>query len=94
MSKTDQRCKFWEDHSVFDVNKRHGNGIFITLKNGYTVSIQWGEFNYAGKDTAETALLNSSGSFVPYGKMTGLDDVQSHMDIDEIIELLNYAKEL
>ena len=72
-------------------------GITIVLKNGYSVSIQFDTHHYCGSDTVETALFSPDKEFVPYGNRAndfGNNDVQRYMDVDEVIELLNYAKNL
>tara|TARA_B100002052_G_C15859543_1_gene589335 strand:+ start:851 stop:1183 length:333 start_codon:yes stop_codon:yes gene_type:complete len=72
-------------------------GITIVLKNGYSVSIQFDKHHYCGSTTVETALFSPDKEFVPYGNRAndcGNNDVQRYMDVDEVIDLLNYAKNL
>lgn len=80
-------------------------GFKITFDNGYTVSVQFGPGNYGsnyslsmldnmGKPmtaaTAETALIDPDGNFVPYMN----NDVQGHRTAADVLELLNYASTL
>ena len=79
-----------------------GKGIHILLPNGCTVSIQFGPGNYCdnygrriGKDeeacgeegstTMECAVWRDKGMLV----MRNGDTVQGHMNITEVLELLN-----
>lgn len=88
---------------MFRINDN--KGFQIVLDNGFTVSVQFGPGNYGsnydldfianmGKpmvaDTAETALLDPLGNFVPYKD----DDVQGYQSVNDVLELLNYASKL
>ena len=79
-------------------------GFQITFDNGYRVSVQFGPGNYGsnysasfdecGKPqkatTVETALLDPNGNFVPYKD----DDVQGYQNVNDVLELLNFASKL
>lgn len=79
-------------------------GFSVTFDNGYTVSVQFGPGNYGsnyqlgfdnyGKpmtaDTAETALIDPNGNFVPYKD----DDVQGYQSTADVLALMNYAESL
>ena len=74
-------------------------GFQLKLKNGYTVSVQFGPENYSdnrklkcggeidGANTAETAIISPSGDFV---KHKG-DGVQGFQSVSDILETLNSA---
>lgn len=47
-------------------------------------------YGLRGSNTAETALLDPNGDFVPYPKRPG-DDVQGHMTSAEVVEMLQWA---
>ena len=80
-------------------------GFQIKFDNGYTVSVQFGPGNYGSNydlsfldninkpmtaTTAETALLDPDGNFVPYKD----DDVQGYQSPADILALMNYAASL
>jgi hypothetical protein len=76
-------------------------GVHIEFENGYSVSIQWGAFNYCdnrardvrpglpvpASSTAETAIIDPNGKFVEYKG----DTVQAFQLPDEVLETMNYA---
>jgi hypothetical protein len=79
-------------------------GFQITFDNGYRVSVQFGPGNYGSNYNAsfdeygkpqkativETALLDPNGNFVPYKD----DDVQGYQNVNDVLELLNFASKL
>ena len=79
-------------------------GFQITFDNGYRVSVQFGPGNYGSNYSAsfdeygkpqkativETALLDPNGNFVPYKD----DDVQGYQNVNDVLELLNFASKL
>ena len=87
---------------MFSINDN--KGFSITFDNGYTVSVQFGPGNYGsnyhasfdeyGKPqkatTVETALIGPNGGFVPYKD----DDVQGYQNVNDVLELLNFASKL
>ena len=96
---------------MFRINDN--KGFSVTFDNGYTVSVQFGPGNYGsdyqlgfdsyGKpmtsDTAETALLDPDGNFVPYkgnGNFVPYkgDDVQGYQSPTDVLALMNYAASL
>lgn len=88
---------------MFRINDN--KGFQVKFDNGYTVSVQFGPGNYASNrnldfveninkpmtaDTAETALLDPDGNFVPYKD----DDVQGYQSPADVLALMNYAASL
>lgn len=88
---------------MFRINDN--KGFQVKFDNGYTVSVQFGPGNYGsnynadfmsnmGKPqnagTAETALLDPDGNFVPYKD----DDVQGYQSPADVLALMNYAASL
>ena len=88
---------------MFHINDN--KGFQIKFDNGYTVSVQFGSGNYGSNydlsfldninkpmtaTTAETALLDPDGNFVPYKD----DDVQGYQSPADILALMNYAASL
>lgn len=88
---------------MFRINDN--KGFQITFDNGYTVSVQFGAGNYGSNynadfvanmnkpqnaTLAETALLDPKGNFVQYKD----DDVQGYRTVNDVLELLNYARSL
>ena len=88
---------------MFHINDN--KGFQITFDNGYTVSVQFGPGNYGsnydlsfvdnmGKPmtatSAETALIDPQGNFVPYDD----GDVQGYRNVNDILTLMNYAASL
>ena len=88
---------------MFRINDN--KGFQITFDNGYTVSVQFGPGNYGsnysasfldemGKPqqatTVETALMDPDGGFVPYKD----DDVQGYQNVNDVLELINFASKL
>lgn len=88
---------------MFRINDN--KGFQIQLDNGYTVSVQFGPGNYGSNynldfmtnldkpmvaDSAETALIDPQGNFVPYKD----DDVQGYQTPNDVLELLAYASTL
>ena len=75
-------------------------GFHIKLDNGYSVSVQFGSFNYCSNrnmpgqvikaDTVETAILDPQGEFVKYKG----DEVQGWQTANEVADAINYAKSL
>lgn len=79
-------------------------GFSVTFDNGYTVSVQFGPANYGSNyrlsfdkygtpmtaDTAETALIDPNGNFVPYKD----SDVQGYQSTADVLALMNYAASL
>ncbi len=80
-------------------------GFQITFDNGYTVSVQFGPGNYGsnyradflsemGKPqqatTVETALIGPNREFVSYKD----DDVQGYQNVNDVLELINFASKL
>ena len=64
-----------------------GRGFYITFPNGYTVSTQFGDFNYSDKDgsTAEIAVFDSNGNFV---RLEGWDDdVKGHQNPQNFLDI-------
>jgi len=77
------------------------NGFKMTFENGWTVSVQWSNFNYcdnrswamANPDVAqkpncpnaECAVWDTNGDWF---KLTTHDDVQGWMTTDEVAELI------
>ena len=91
---------------MFRINDN--KGFQITFDNGYTVSVQFGPGNYGSNrqldpmtrdytdnnglsaTTVETALMNPEGEFVSYKD----DDVQGYQNVNDVLELLNFASKL
>lgn len=91
---------------MFRINDN--KGFQITFDNGYTVSVQFGPGNYGSNrqldpmtrdyadnnglsaTTAETALMNPEGEFVSYKD----DDVQGYQNVNDVLELINFASKL
>ena len=82
-----------------------GQGFQITFENGYTVSVQFGEYHYCsnrnlGSPTceetvhdcanAETAIFYKGDKFLEYKG----GDVQSYQSPKEVLETLKYAESL
>jgi hypothetical protein len=79
-------------------------GVHIKFENGYSVSIQWGAFNYCdnrardvrpglsvpASSTAETAIIYPNGKFVEYKG----GPVQAYQSPAEVLETMNYASTL
>ena len=81
-------------------------GFKMTFKNGYTISVQFGEGNYClnylipieekrQKDigqckNCETAILKPNGKFLKYKG----DDVQGYQTADEVAETIAYIQTL
>ena len=78
-------------------------GFQMTFENGYTVSVQFGEYNYCDNydreyfqgdvqdcKNAETALIDPKGRFVRYLHK----DVQENMTPDMVLDLMNHARDL
>tara|TARA_B100000424_G_scaffold246517_1_gene218242 strand:- start:365 stop:649 length:285 start_codon:yes stop_codon:yes gene_type:complete len=91
------------EHKRFKLNSElkgciSGNkGFRIVLDNGYKVSIQFDDHHYSTDTTVETALIAPNDEFVPYGNRSldaNCNDVQRDMTVNEVIDLLNYAREL
>ena len=75
----------------------------MTFENGYTVSVQFGEYNYCDNydrryfqgdfsdcKNAETALIDPDGKFVRYLHK----EVQGNMTPDMAMDLMNHARGL
>ena len=91
------------NHSNFSI--QGGQGFQITFENGYTVSVQFGQYHYCSnknlkrnddvytKDcrNAETAIFYKDTH--PFHKHKG-DDVQSYQSPKEVLETLKYAESL
>lgn len=91
---------------MFRINDN--KGFQITFDNGYTVSVQFGPGNYGSNrqldpmtrdytdnnglsaTTVETALMNPEGEFVSYKD----DDVQGYQNVNDVLELINFASKL
>jgi hypothetical protein len=85
-----------------DLQITNNKGFRITLPNKYVVSVQFGVGNYGtnykkefGDDctsanTAETAVINPDGDFVPFKG----GDVQAWQTAEQILETLNWANSL
>ena len=79
-------------------------GVHITFPNKYSISIQWGGFNYCDNrardvqmgqpvppsSTAETAIIDPSGEFVEYKG----DKVQGYQSVTDVLETMNYVANL
>jgi hypothetical protein len=79
-------------------------GFQITFDNGYTVSVQFGPGNYGSNyrasfdeydkpqqaTTVETALIGPDQGFVSYKG----DDVQGYQNVNDVLELINFASKL
>jgi hypothetical protein len=80
-------------------------GFSIKFQNGYIVSVQFGPGNYGSNrevsfekygsempaaGLVETALIDPNGKFVRYQG----DDVQGYQDVQDVLELFNYAANL
>jgi hypothetical protein len=80
-------------------------GFSVSFANGYRVSVQFGPGNYGSNytadfstygqaqepaSTAETALLDPQGNFVPYKD----GDVQGYQSPADVLALMNYAASL
>lgn len=91
------------DSSNFSL--KGGQGFQITFENGYTVSVQFGEYHYCsnrnlGSPTceetvhdcanAETAIFYKGDRFLEYKG----DTVQSYQSPKEVLETLKYAESL
>jgi len=92
------------DQQMFQCNERHGNGFWITLANGYKVSVQFDRNNYCDNNTA-----TSDGKFqsskdaevaviTPEGRLYRLDgeyeDVKGYVSPNELIEILQQVSKL
>ena len=91
---------------MFRINDN--KGFQITFDNGYTVSVQFGPGNYGSNrqldpmtrdyadnnglsaTTVETALMNPEREFVSYKD----DDVQGYQNVNDVLELINFASKL
>jgi hypothetical protein len=69
-------------------------GFQMTFENGWTISVQWAEFNYSQRTdrpspeeskTAECAVWDHNGDWF---KLTSCDDVQGWMSPDEVAALI------
>lgn len=72
-------------------------GFHIVLDNGYKVSVQFDHHHYSTDTTVETALISPDDKFIPYGDRSldaNCNDVQRNMTVNEVIDLLNYARQL
>jgi len=87
---------------MFEVTQN--KGVHITFPNKYSISIQWGAFNYCdnrardvrpglpvpASSTAETAIIDPNGQFVEYKGVT----VQAYQSPAKVLETMNYASTL
>lgn len=87
---------------MFEVTQN--KGVHITFPNKYSISIQWGGFNYCDNrardvqlgqpvppsSTAETAIIDPSGELVDYKG----DRVQGYQSVTNVLETMNYAANL
>jgi len=73
------------------------SGFQIKMSNGYTVSVQFGSFNYCsnrdnddcsplGSPNAEVAVIDPDGNFVALSEH---DDVLGYQTVSEVISLIN-----
>ena len=93
--------KFNEYKQGFHLNGTDGCcGFKMTFKNGWTISVQWAEFNYAERPTggrrkpeqsktAECAVWDSDGEWY---RLTDTDDVQGWMHPGEVSELMERVR--
>jgi len=85
-------------HKRFKLNSDH-EGFHVVLDNGYKVSVQFGRNHYSTDKTVETALISPDNKFVPYGNRSvdankKREDVQKNMTVNEVVDLINYARKL
>lgn len=64
-------------------------GFYVTFDNGYSVSTQFGEFNYCTKDgaNAEIAIFDPKGNFVRLPGWT--DDVIGYQNPQNFLDICN-----
>jgi hypothetical protein len=66
-----------------------GRGFYVTFDNGYSVSTQFGEFNYCDKEgsDAEIAIFDPKGNFV---RLPGWDDdVKGYQNPQNFLDICN-----
>jgi hypothetical protein len=75
-----------------------GSGFHMTFENGWKISVQWSEYNYAQRadrpspeesNTAECAVWNPSGGC---WKLTDADNVRGWMSPGEVSELMERVR--
>jgi len=94
---------------MFTINNSPRNGFQITFQNGYTVSVQFGRYNYCsnqGNETeplthcedAEVALVHPNGWLIDlFGKLDWWnynETVNGYTTPDQLAELIAYAQAL
>ena len=69
-------------------------GFYMTFSNGWTVSVQFGEFNYCDNKyqdarsecaNAEVAVFDRNGTFY---RLTPHDDVEGYVEPDKIANII------
>ncbi len=68
----------------------HGNGFWITFRNGNTVSVQFGVGNYSdmGKTTAEVAAWDRNGDWLHPKGWKWHDDVQGRQTPEDVARFI------
>jgi hypothetical protein len=81
---------------AFDVvNDAHLNGFYITFKNGYTVSVQFGRYNYSDQgNTAEIAAFDRDGNWYAPWKRDTQDDVKGYATPEEVADFIYEVSQL
>ena len=74
----------------YTVSVQFGPGNYGSNRNLDPMSRDYAHSDGASAVTAETALLDPNGDFVPYGG----DDVQGYRNVGEVMALMNYATTL
>ncbi len=67
--------------------KGHLDGFQMTFANGWTVSVQVGENNYARKGTAEIAAWDANDEWFYFPEHNG--NVAGWQDADEVAAFIN-----
>jgi hypothetical protein len=73
----------------FHINRNfnRNSGFHMTFQNEWTVSVQWGEFNYsdAGKTTAEIAAWDKDENWHYFG----MDTVNGYVSANEVADFIS-----